>query len=152
MGGVLEAVAPLSQLLTAAGVVTGLGPPRAQAMAAEAMLFTAGRRSREAARAAGEHDRRPSNDPTRIELWRLRGPAREPSADRPERARAAFERGEEVAASFEAPLDQALLELAYGQFLRKQGSRRLAIATLPWRVIGSASSARTRSSSDARPS
>ena len=69
------------------------------------------------------------NDPTRIEAWRLRG-LLEAERGRPEQARAAFERGREIAASFEAPLDQALLDLAHGQFLRKQGSRRLAIATL----------------------
>ena len=126
----LRAVAPLLAPLTGGGIVTGLGRRVMQAMVAEAMLLT-GRvdEAEELLRMIESTIDETLNDPTRIQAWRLRGML-ETERDRPEQARAAFERGGEVAASFEAPLDHALLELAHGQFLRKQGSRRLAIARL----------------------
>jgi DNA-binding CsgD family transcriptional regulator/tetratricopeptide (TPR) repeat protein len=126
----LRAVAPVLAPLTGGGIVTGLGRRAMQAMVTEAMLSTG--RIDEAEELLGMIEGpidETLNDPTRIEAWRLRG-LLESERDRPEQARAAFERGREVAATFEAPLDHALLELAHGQFLRRQGSRRLAIATL----------------------
>ncbi len=127
---VLRAVGPILEPLTGGGVVTGLGRRSLQAIVAEAMLHTGmvGRAEEVLGLVESSIDES-LNDPTRIEAWRLRG-LLEAERGRPEQARAAFERGREIAASFEAPLDQALLDLAYGQFLRKQGSRRLAIATL----------------------
>jgi DNA-binding CsgD family transcriptional regulator len=68
-------------------------------------------------------------DPTRVDLWRLRG-SLEHVRKRPREARAAFDRGKEAARQTQAPLNEGLLELAFGQFLRRNGSRRAAIAAL----------------------
>jgi DNA-binding CsgD family transcriptional regulator len=127
---VLQATAPFLEPLTGGGIVTGLGRRATQAIIAEAMLYTG--MIDDAEKLLGQIESsidETLNDPTRIEAWRLRG-VLETDRARPEEARTAFERGREIAATFEAPLDQALLDLSYGQFLRKQGSRRLAIATL----------------------
>jgi DNA-binding CsgD family transcriptional regulator len=72
-------------------------------------------------------------DFTRVELWRLRG-LLEQACGRSAQAEAAFARGEKAAGSVQSPLSEGLLELAHGQFLRKNGSRRAAIAML--RVAG----------------
>src|SRR4029077_12720130 len=76
----------------------------------------------------GELDDAPP-DPSTVDLWRLRG-ALAQAQRRPDEARAAFERGKEIAPSVQAPLTSGLLDLAYGQFLRRSGSRRAAIAAL----------------------
>src|SRR5262249_34847454 len=64
-----------------------------------------------------------------IDLWRLRGAlaqTRGQAAD----AEAAFERGKAAAGSIQAPLAAGLLELAFGQFLRRTGRRRAATVAL----------------------
>ncbi len=112
------------------GPTKGLGKRIVQSMAAEAMLFT-GR----VETAAGlldliEDDVRDAPDvQTEIDLWRLRA-ALAQSRSHSAEAQTAFERGRESARSGEAPLSRGLLELGYGNFLRKQGSRRAAIAAL----------------------
>jgi DNA-binding CsgD family transcriptional regulator len=99
-------------------------------MGAEAMLFLGRLDEAELviARLEDELGER-SGDPSRIELLRLRG-LLEQARRRPRDARAAFERGREAAQEIEAPLDEGLLELARGQFLRKNASRRAAISAL----------------------
>ncbi len=127
---VLEALAPLQVLRSGAGTATGLGQRFVLAMAAEAMLSTG--RPDEADPLLDRMQRQidPTlHDPTRIALWRLRGLLGQ-GRRRPAEARSAFEQGRQVASAMVAPLDAALLELAHGQFLRRSGSRRAAIATL----------------------
>ena len=126
---VLHALGPLQALLWK-GLPAGLGQRFVQAMAAEAMLL-----SGQLDQAQGlldlldrELDGAPEGS-TRVELWRLRGML-EQARRRPAGARAAFEHGKEVARAVASPLSEGLLELAYGQFLRKNGSRRSAIAAL----------------------
>ncbi len=127
---VLKALEPFLGLLSGAGAAIGLGRRTMQSTAAEALLFTG--RVQEAdellSLMASSIDDRLA-DPTRIELWRLRGLLEQERREL-DRARSAFERGNQVAGTFEAPLARALLEVAQGQFLRKHGSRRAAIATL----------------------
>ncbi len=68
-------------------------------------------------------------DVTRVDLWRLFG-VLEHARHRPAKARAAFLEGQEAAKAAGSPFAQATLELAYGHFLHKTGSRRAAIAAL----------------------
>ncbi len=129
---VLDALTPVAFafLLGGEARAVGFGQRFVQAMAAEAMLFTDRLDDAEALLelVAGTIDES-LQEPTRIELWRLRGLLAQ-ARRRPAEARAAFERGRTVAGSIEAPLATALLEVAQGQFERKSGSRRAAIATL----------------------
>lgn len=127
---VLDALTPMAFLLDGRASAIGFGQRFVQTMAAEAMLFTDRLDDAEALLelVAGTVDES-LQEPTRIELWRLRG-LLEQARRRPAEARAAFTRGREVADSFESPLAAGLLEVAQGQFERKSGSRRAAIATL----------------------
>ncbi len=127
---VLDALTPMAFLLDGRASAMGFGQRFVQTMAAEAMLFTDRLDDAEALLelVAGTIDES-LQEPTRIEFWRLRG-LLEQARDRPAEARAAFTRGREVADSFESPLAAGLLEVAQGQFERKSGSRRAAIATL----------------------
>ena len=126
---VLQGLGLLRDPLGGRGVV-GLGLRIMRSMAAEALLFIG-----QLDQAAGVLDAQEVElvdkpvDQTRVDLWRLRG-ALEQARRRPEAARVAFERGKEVAPSVQAPITTALLDLAYGQFLRRNGSRRAAIAAL----------------------
>jgi DNA-binding CsgD family transcriptional regulator/tetratricopeptide (TPR) repeat protein len=112
------------------GPTKGLGKRVVQAMAAEAMLFTG--RPEDAAGLldliGGDVGDGPDAQ-TQVDLWRLRA-ALAQSRGRYAEAQTAFERGREWGRSGEAPLSQGLLELGHGNFLRKQGSRRAAIAAL----------------------
>jgi DNA-binding CsgD family transcriptional regulator/tetratricopeptide (TPR) repeat protein len=128
-GEVIRALVPL-QAAMGGRAVPGLGRRVVQAMGAEAMLFLGRLDEAELviARLEDELGER-SGDPSRIELLRLRG-LLEQARRRPREARAAFERGREAAQEIEAPLDEGLLELARGQFLRKNASRRAAISAL----------------------
>jgi DNA-binding CsgD family transcriptional regulator len=125
----IAALGPMQMILGGA-VVGGLGQRVFRCMAIEAILH-----SRDLDEAAALLDKLESElaafpeDPTLIELWRLRGVLAQ-ARRRPAEARAAFERGDEVAGHVEAPLYEGLLELAHGQLLRKNGGRRAAIAAL----------------------
>jgi DNA-binding CsgD family transcriptional regulator len=126
---VLVALAPLPAAM-GGRTVPGFGRRVVQAMGAEALLFLGQIDQAEliVAQLEGELGER-SGDPSQIELSRLRGLV-EQARRRPREARAAFERGREAAQEIEAPLGEGLLELARGQFLRKNASRRAAITAL----------------------
>jgi DNA-binding CsgD family transcriptional regulator/tetratricopeptide (TPR) repeat protein len=128
-GEVVRALVPL-QAAMRGRAVPGLGRRVVQAMGAEALLFLGQLDQAELiiAQLEGELGERP-DDPSRIELLRLRG-LLEQARRRPREARAAFERAREAAQEIEAPLGEGLLELARGQFLRKSASRRAAISAL----------------------
>jgi DNA-binding NarL/FixJ family response regulator len=66
---------------------------------------------------------------TQVDVWRLLG-IFEHARRRPAKARAAFLKGQAAAKTAGSPFAEATLELAYGHFLHKTGSRRAAIATL----------------------
>jgi DNA-binding NarL/FixJ family response regulator len=68
-------------------------------------------------------------DVARVSLWRLRG-ALAHVRDRPAEAREAFSLGLQAANSARSSFGEAELKLAYGQFLRKAGSRRAATEQL----------------------
>jgi DNA-binding CsgD family transcriptional regulator len=126
---VLRELGPLRVLLGAAPAV-GMGQRAVQSMAAEAMLMIGSLQDAEALLTLVEASIDESlQDCTRIDLWRLRG-LLEQARRRPVEARAAFERGKQVAGLLEAPLSEGLLELAHGQFLRRNGNRRAAITML----------------------
>jgi DNA-binding CsgD family transcriptional regulator len=126
---VLAAVRPFREQLVD-GLVAGMGARVVQLMAAEAMLST-GRRDQaaELLDAVGREIEETSPDATSIDHWRLRAGLEQAGA-RPARARAAFDRAQEVAAVVDAPLSSGLLQLARGQFQRKHGSRRAALTAL----------------------
>ena len=130
---VLRELEPLPVLLSA-GTAAGLAKRSMQVIAAEAMLM-AGRLD-DAEQLVGLIEAELDEslpDFTRIEALRLRGLV-EQARERPDAAEAAFERGRQVAGSLEAPLAEGSLELSCGQFMRRRGSRRAAIAML--RVAG----------------
>ena len=126
---VLRELAPL-QMLLSEGNAAGMGKRWMQAIAAEAMLMTGQLDDAEqlVGLIAAELDES-LPDFTRIERWRLRGLI-DQARKRPEAAEAAFDRGRQAADSLEAPLAEGLLELSCGQFMRRRGSRRAAIAML----------------------
>jgi DNA-binding NarL/FixJ family response regulator len=68
-------------------------------------------------------------DLAQVDMGRLSG-VLEHARGRPERARAAFERGRAAAKTTDSPPAQARLELSYGHFLHRTSHRREAIATL----------------------
>jgi DNA-binding CsgD family transcriptional regulator len=70
-----------------------------------------------------------SQDVTRVDLWRLFA-LLEHARARPEQAQAAFVEGEAAAEAAGSRFAHGTLELARGHFLRKNGSRRAAIAAL----------------------
>jgi DNA-binding CsgD family transcriptional regulator/tetratricopeptide (TPR) repeat protein len=126
---VLHELGPLRVLVGGAPAV-GLGQRTVQSMAAEAMIMTDRLDEAEALLAMIEDKLDESlGDHTRIELLRLRGLLEQARGNAAE-ARAAFERGKEVAGALQAPLSEGLVELALGQFLRKNARRRAAIAVL----------------------
>jgi DNA-binding CsgD family transcriptional regulator/tetratricopeptide (TPR) repeat protein len=130
---VLHELRPLRVLL-GGHRAAGLGQRAVQSMAAEAMLMTGRLEEAEGLLAmVAEKIDESLEDFTRVELWRLRG-LLEQACGRSAQAEAAFARGEKAAGSVQSPLSEGLLELAHGQFLRKNGSRRAAIAML--RVAG----------------
>jgi DNA-binding CsgD family transcriptional regulator/tetratricopeptide (TPR) repeat protein len=126
---VIRAIVPLAAAMSGR-TVPGFGRRLVQTMGAEALLFLGELDQAELiiGQLEGELGERPG-DPSRIELLRLRG-LLEQARRRPSEARAAFERGREAAETIEAPLSRGLLELARGQFLRKNASRRAAISSL----------------------
>jgi DNA-binding CsgD family transcriptional regulator len=109
----------------------GLGRRLVTSMLAEAQL--SGGRLKEAAVALDglerELDGAPSSDPTRVDLWRLRG-ALADARGRVAEAEAAFADGRAAADSVMAPLTVALLDLEHGKWLRRRGRRRAAISAL----------------------
>jgi DNA-binding CsgD family transcriptional regulator len=126
---VLRELAPL-QVLLSGGPASGLGKRSMQAIAAEAMLMSGHIEDSEQLVGLIEAQLVETlPDYTRIEVWRLRGLI-EQARERPDQAAAAFERGRQVAGSFEAPLAEGLLDLSHGQFMRRKGSRRAAIGML----------------------
>ena len=128
-GAVLQGLGLLPNPLGVRGVA-GLGLRIMRSMAAEALLLIG-----QLEQAAGVLEIQAAEladapaEQTHVDLWRLRG-ALAQAQRRPDEARAAFEQGKEIAPSVQAPLSTALLDLAYGQFLRRSGSRRAAIAAL----------------------
>ncbi len=64
-----------------------------------------------------------------VEALRLRG-GLEGARERPAKARAAFLRARKLAAASSAPLVGARLELDFGSFMRRTGSRKLAVGAL----------------------
>jgi DNA-binding CsgD family transcriptional regulator len=125
----VDALGPLRSWVQE-GLAKGVGQRVIKSMAAEAMLFSG--HLDDAARlldALGDDLDGVPDDATTLDLWRLRGLLAQ-ARRRPAEARAAFDRGKEVAGSVEAPLGEGLLEHAYGQFLRRHGSRRAAITAL----------------------
>jgi DNA-binding CsgD family transcriptional regulator/tetratricopeptide (TPR) repeat protein len=129
---VLRELRPIQALLDGGARAVGLGQRAVQAIAAEALMMTERLEQSEALVAMIEDTLDESlPDFTRVEVWRLRGLI-EQARERPDHARRAFERGKNVAGCLEAPLAEGLLELAYGRFLRRSGSRRAAIAMLRW--------------------
>lgn len=122
----LVALAPLRER-AAAGLMVAHGW---RLLEAEGMLCT--QRLEPASRELDELEAAMAESPNnvmRVEIWRLRG-ALEHARDRPGPARAAFDRGRGIARTAGSPLAQAVLELAYGHFLRTTASRRGAIAAL----------------------
>lgn len=122
--GVLESLSPLEQSAELVG--PGHGQPIRWLMEAEALLHSG--RAREAGRVLCELDEALNESPhdlARVDLCRLQGMLAG-SLDHPAKARAAFSRGQELTSSARSSLTKAELELAYGQFLRKTGSRRRA--------------------------
>jgi ATP/maltotriose-dependent transcriptional regulator MalT len=126
----LAELEPLQEPLAAGGHVAGLGQRVRRLLEAEAMVGTG--RLDDAARELDKVDAAMDESPhdvTRVEFWRLRG-ALEHARERPATARAAFIQGQAAAQTANSPLAEGLLELAYGHFLRKTGSRRAATARL----------------------
>lgn len=128
-GAVLQGLGLLRNPLGVRGVV-GLGLRIMRSMAAEALLLIG-----QIDQAAGVLEIQSAEladapaEQTHVDLWRLRGVLAQ-AQRRPDEARAAFEQGKEIAPSVQAPISTALLDLGYGQFLRRTGSRRAAIAAL----------------------
>src|SRR5437763_1682485 len=98
-----------------------------RSMVAEALLFTGQLDQAKAVLDTQQAELGDTVEVTTIDLWRLRGGLAQ-ARRRPEEARGALERGKEMAPGVQAPLHTGLLDLAYGQFLRRSGSRRAAIA------------------------
>ncbi len=124
----LVSLEPLRELPTGS-VMVGLGPPAAGLLEAEALLFA--RRPEEASRVLDELSEagESASGVGRAEIWRLGG-VLEYARGRPAEAQVAFDRAREAAKRAGSPPVQAALELTYGHFLRKTGSRRAAIAAL----------------------
>jgi DNA-binding CsgD family transcriptional regulator/tetratricopeptide (TPR) repeat protein len=125
---VLETLAPLKR--PPAEVGPGHGQPIRWLMEAEALLYTG--RTEEPGLMLERLDDALCESPhdiARVDLCRLRG-VLEQSLDHPAEARAPFCLGQELAIVAHSSLASAELELAYGQFLRKAGSRRRATEVL----------------------
>jgi DNA-binding CsgD family transcriptional regulator len=127
--GVLQALEFLVNPLEQAS--PGLPPRVVRSMVAEAMVFS-GRLDDADAMLVGLAQQSavaPYPDRTAIDLWRLRGALAHARGQTTE-AEEAFERGKVAAGSVRAPLAAALLELGFGQFLRRTKQRRAATAAL----------------------
>jgi len=123
---VLDSLAPLTSSRPTIGM-TGRVP---RLLEAEAMIRTG--RLEDAARTLdgirAAMDAR-QQDVARIEVWRLLGDL-EHARGHAAKARAAFREGEAAARTAGSPFAEAVLELAHGRFLHKNGNRRAAIAVL----------------------
>lgn len=126
---VLDALTPLHGGATGR-VNPGRGQPFRWLMEAEALVGI--QRYEDAERTLDGLDSALSHSPqdvARVGVWRLRGML-DQALNRPKDARVAFANGQEAAKTARSSFAEGALELAYGQFLRKTGSRRAATKRL----------------------